>query len=455
MVAVNYKLKQLLLLHATYYSNYSNHTFKHIFEIASLEKKVFIMLNTTILNSSRNSFYDENNVLTCLFEKIDLHEHNRTNSQILGILVAILTVCTVVPNGLVVAAMLTTKQYRRSPSHVLLLVLAICDLMIGVISMPTYVAHRLMIANYSAYYEDALCHISKFVKLTAYSFASFTILTIALITIELYLAIVRPFIYEHRYNKQYFIVYLMLAWTLFIVANAMSLYAFPADWVLFKSFVVSWLCIVVFILIIIFHSLLSVEVGKLNRSTTTNPCFSTTSNIVMPMPTAPSNIITPATTGSTNNINSNANKNRLNRKAFRMTTSIITAFSFCYLPLSVVMLYQVFKKTTASPSSSKSDRLVRMYVLPWCEFIALCNSALDPVIYCFRLRFIRHKIRRMLCPARFQKVIDINMAVRKIRSGHGGVTGGVEWASNVTPKYNPNTKVNHLNHLFQRQAQSG
>ena len=55
----------------------------------------------------------------------------------------------------------------------------------------------------------------------------------------------------------------------------------------------------------------------------------------------------------------------------------------------------------------------------------------------------------MLCPARFQKVMDINMAVRNMR---GDMGGGVEWASNGTPKYHPNTKVNHL---FQRQAQTG
>ena len=410
------------------------------------------IMNTTSTNSSQIVSYDKDIAITCLFEKIDLYDHSRVNSQILGVLVAVLTVCTVVSNSLVVAAMSTTKQYRRSPSHVLLLVLAVCDLAIGIISMPTYVAHRWMITHYNVIYDDRLCHISKFVKLTAYSFSSFTILTIALITIELYLAIVRPFVYEHRYNKQYFIVYLMLAWTMFVVTNVMLLYVFPADWMVFKSLVVSWLCIAVFILIIIFHSLLSVEVGKLNRSTTTNPCFSTTSSIVMP---APATTAIPASTSistikNTQNNNSNTNKNRLNRKAFRMTTSIITAFSLCYLPLSVVMLYDVFNKTTTIDSpSSQSDRLVRMYVLPWCEFIALCNSALDPVIYCFRLRFIRHKIRRMLCPARFQKVMDINMAVRNMR---GDMGGGVEWASNGTPKYHPNTKVNHL---FQRQAQTG
>ena len=344
--------------------------------------------------TSNSSSTDHNNILiTCLFEQINLDKCNKSNPQILAILVAILTVCTVVPNGLVVAAMSTTKQYRRSPSHVLLLVLAICDLLIGLVSMPAYVVHQWMISHCSHQYDETQCQLSKFVKFGGYSFSSLTILTIALITIELYLAIVRPFVYEHRYNKQYFLLYLLLTWTLFLASNFVMLYAFPAQWSSFKSFVVSWLCIVIFLMIIVFHSLLSIEVGKLSRSTTTNPSFNTTT-----------------TTNNNNN-------NRINKKTFRMTTTIIIAFSICYLPLSVGMLYKVFSNTTSMTSYND--------VMPWCEVIALCNSALDPLIYCFRLRFIRHKIRRMVCPGRFQKVTDVKIQIT-VRNKRGGKGGGGE-----------------------------
>lgn len=285
------------------------------------------------------------------------------------------------------------------------------------------------------------CALSKFVKLSAYSFASFTILTIALITIELYLAVVRPFVYEHRYNKQYFLFYLFSSWFLLIGSNTVMLYALPILWNTYKSFVVSWLCILVFLLIIVFHTLLSIEVGKLNRTATVaNPFFN--------------RAIARIHNREYQNKNNNKNHNRANRKTFRMTSTIIAAFSLCYLPLSIAMLYQIFHP----PSMTSYNDVVITYVMPWCEVIALCNSALDPLIYCFRMRCIRHKIIQMVWPRRFRKVKDVNNQKiinrnrRRIGTGTGGTGGqvdGSEWGSNLTPKHRATADVVQL---FQRQV---
>ena len=70
----------------------------------------------------------------CLFEIINLDIASKLNSQVLAVTATILIIITVIPNALVAAAMISTKQYRlRSPSHVLLLVLSTCDLLIGII----------------------------------------------------------------------------------------------------------------------------------------------------------------------------------------------------------------------------------------------------------------------------------------------------------------------------------
>ncbi|XP_066920123.1 melanocortin receptor 5-like [Clytia hemisphaerica] len=327
----------------------------------------------------------------CLFEELDFNERSKTNFRILAIFALFTITATILLNGLVVIAMVTSKQYRKLPSHALLLVLAVCDLLIGVISLPPYDVHMWLVSN-----GNLNCQLSKFVKLSGYSMSSLTVLTIAVISVELYLAIVRPFLYEHVYNRKYYLVLLVSVWCLFLASHMVFLYIFPEDWRLFKRYIAPVILISVFMVIIMFHSLIYSELKRLKRQTTTNPTF--------------------------------RSGQRAHKKAFLMTTSIIVVFAMCYLPIAIVMLYEHIKTTSTK---------IETFVLPWCEFIALSNPILDPMIYCFRLRFIRRRIKQLLCSTKIQ------------HSGSIHARNGDLWTSNGSQRY----VARDVRELFRRRSQ--
>jgi len=303
-----------------------------------------------------------------------------TNFRILAISAIVLIVAVIILNGPVLIAMVTVKNYRNSPSHVLLIILSVSDFVIGVAILPPYVVHVWFLSE-----RKISCALSQFLKFSGYAMSSLTVLLILFTTIQLYLAIVRPFLFEHAHNKKYNLVYLMSTWLTLLASQFLCLYVFPTYWRTFKRYIASTILFAIFVVILILHTRISLEVNKLKKQATRNPSIRTSA---------------------------------VHKRAFLMTSTIIMAFAFCYLPIASLLTYDLVNGATLQTET---------YVMPLCEFAALSNAVFDPLIYCLRLRVVRHKIRRMLCMGRLGKVGPLTHQTNAFGKGRICI-------SNVTPR---------------------
>ena len=353
---------------------------------------------SSIISINNITFPTVSTTLSCDFETLHLVSSSMTNFRILAISAMALIFAVIILNGPVVIAMATVKHYRNSPSHMLLIILSVCDFGIGVVILPPYVVHVWFLSE-----RKIFCMLSQFLKLSGYAMSSLTVLLILFTTIQLYLAIVRPFLYEHAHNKKYYLVYLTSSWLTLVVSQILCLYVFPTSWRTFKRYVASTILLAIFIVILILHTRISLEVNKLKRHATCNPSI---------------------------------RSNTVHKRAFLITSTIIVAFAFCYLPIASLLIYDLVNGSTLRSET---------YIMPLCEFAALSNAVLDPLIYCLRLKVVRLKIRRMLCFGRLGKIGPYTQKTKVLKNGRICI-------SNVTPRQI--TQKNDIQYIFQKRLRT-
>ena len=133
-----------------------------------------------------------------------------------------------------------------------------------------------------------------------------TILTILFITIQLYLAVVKPFVCQGQHNRRYYWVYLIATWGVTFLLIFCWIFLYPERWGRFKKIIGASFVTIVFALICFLHVHVHNEVREIMRKGSNNPTLAT------------------ATAASTN------------QKTIRMTAFV--AVSYTHLTLPTILL---------------------------------------------------------------------------------------------------------------------
>lgn len=292
-------------------------------------------------------------ILLCSFEIHYVTPQSRVMMRVLSAFILIATLTMALLNGYVVIVMTTSKKMRSGHriSLVLLFILVLIDLVGSLVFMPVYNATTWMMSA-----GKVSCTLHKIVHIMGHALCMLTILTIMFITIQLYLAVVKPFVYQGQHNRRYYWVYLIATWGVTFLLIFCWIFLYPERWGRFKKIIGTSFVTIVFALICFLHVHVHNEVREIMRKGSNNPTLAT------------------------------ATATSANQKTIRMTAFVVAVFGFCYLPFAVITVYEfITKGGTDSPAFST------LYVHPWVELAGVSNGVWNPIIYCFRLSFIKRR----------------------------------------------------------------
>ena len=267
----------------------------------------------------------------------------------LAVILCFLAIFTVLLNLLfLISSYCFTKS--RTISDTLYMMLAMTDFITGLVVMTSF--------SYELFYfsikKDINCINWVFVKVSGYSFATWSIATVAAISCELYLSVVHPFFYQEKVNKTKILAVLFIIYACYITAPVTT-------------------------------RVISSEIFDRYRETMAIICIP----VVMFM-----GLTLLKTYFTINNMITRVRGQDFNetlmlsskKKLLIMATMVLLTFTICFMPVAVTSIYILYTKRTVELES---------YVVPIVEIIALANSFFDPFVYYFRLGKVRKNIKRL------------------------------------------------------------
>lgn len=302
-------------------------------------------------------------ILSCSFETHYDTPQSRVMMRVLSAFILLATLMMALLNGYVVIVMATSKKLRNGQrvSLVLLFILVLIDLVGSLVFMPVYNVSSWMLSA-----GQVSCMLHKIVHIMGHALCMLTILTIMFITIQLYLAVVKPFVYQGQHNRRYYWLYLVATWAVSFLLIFCWIFLYPERWGRFKKIIGTSFVTIVFAVICFLHVHVHNEVREIMRKGSNNPTLAT------------------------------ASAASANQKTIRMTAFVVAVFGCCYLPFAVITVYEfITQGGTHSPTFST------IYIHPWVELAGISNGVWNPLIYCFRLSFIK---RRGNCLRRKKKM---------------------------------------------------
>jgi len=121
----------------------------------------------------------------------------------------VLAATTTFTNGVFIIVMLKWGRVHET-AHKLLIILATTDLLQGIVGMPVYIAHILLQDN------TAVSIASNF---SGFTLVSMSIWVTSVISMEQYIAILHPFLYQRRMSSRKFIGMVLMMWILILSYN--------------------------------------------------------------------------------------------------------------------------------------------------------------------------------------------------------------------------------------------
>ena len=288
--------------------------------------------------------------IQCLF--LIYHEMQKTKSVVtMSVIVsvwnALLLVVALVANGLVSAAILKNSELRSRASNTLLLLLSTSDFFVGFAVQPLYLLRRLLELQ-----DRYICWVMVSYRVLWHLSIGTSFLILSFVACERYIAL----FYTFRYNEiitisrlVFFTGLFVASWTLFVISRFLGL-STRQYYAAANSFLVLFVSVIIFVYIRIYR------LARRHHSQI-NVMFSTQSTTIA-----------------------------RESKVTKTTAYIVGAVLICYSPLLMSLVAVKFF----------DDKLFHYYVFPVTDCMVFCNSALNPLIYCWRNADLRQCIRRML-----------------------------------------------------------
>ena len=252
---------------------------------------------------------------------------------------------TVVLNLLVMIAV-KTKARMQSMSNMALACLALTDVMVGLVVQPLFIAQIWNIIQGET--TASACSIQIASKLFNFLFGLSSIVHLSLISVDRYIAIMRPYIYLQTVTKPRVLIATALAWTLTLIINTLLLIDVEMVRAIFTAVVFSLISVVVFCNMIVYR-----EAHRQEKQIATQQVdVATKQNFLS------------------------------HKRAFKLTLMIITRTVISYFPGTIFLRFKEPLKNVVSLGTLTSIFMV-------VGSVAAFNSLVNPFIYCIRLRQFR------------------------------------------------------------------
>ncbi|KAL9959806.1 hypothetical protein ACROYT_G033162 [Oculina patagonica] len=288
--------------------------------------------------------------IQCLF--LIYHEMKKTKplitmSVIVSVWNGMLLIVALVANGLVCAAILKNSELRSRASNTLLLLLSMSDFFVGFAVQPLYLLRRLLELQ-----DRYICWVMVSYRVLWHLSIGSSFLILCFVACERYIALFFTF----RYNQiitisrlVLFTAFFVASWTLFVISRFLGL-STGKYYATATSFIILFVSIIIFVYIRIY---------RLARRHHSQICC---------MQSAQSSTIARES------------------KVTKTTAYIVGAVLICYSPLLIALVAVKFF----------DDKIFHYYVFPVTDCMVFCNSALNPLIYCWRNADLRRCIGRLL-----------------------------------------------------------
>lgn len=270
-----------------------------------------------------------------------------TMSVIVSVWNGLLLVVALVANGLVCAAILKNSELRSRASNTLLLLLSMSDFFVGFAVQPLYLLRRLMELQ-----DRYICWVIVSYRVLWHLSIGTSFLILSFVACERYIAL----FYTFKYNEIITISRLVLftgffvaSWTLFVISRFLGL-STEKYYAAATSFIILIVSVIIFVYVRIYR------LARRHQSQISVMSSTQSSTIVR------------------------------ESKVTKTTAYIVGAVLICYSPLLISLVAVKFF----------DDKLFHYYVFPVTDCMVFCNSALNPLIYCWRNTDLRRSIRRMV-----------------------------------------------------------
>ncbi|CAH3167328.1 unnamed protein product [Porites evermanni] len=241
-----------------------------------------------------------------------------------------------------------TKARLQSMSNMALACLALTDVMVGLVVQPLFIAQIWNIIQGET--TASACSMQIASKLFNSLFCLSSIVHLSLISVDRYIAIMRPYIYIQTVTKRRVLIATALAWTLTLIINtAVLLIDVEMVRAIITAVVISLIAVVVFCNIIVYR-----EAHRQEKQIAAQQVDMATKEKILS-----------------------------HKRAFKLTLMIITLTVISYFPGTIFVRFKEPLKNVVSLGTLTSIFMV-------VGSLAAFNSLVNPFIYCIRLRQFRH-----------------------------------------------------------------
>ena len=291
-------------------------------------------------------------LLTCTVPEIT--SRYKITAIVTSALMIPISMITILGNLLVIVALIRNKRIQ-SQSNILLGSLCLTDLLIGIIGQPIFIARRFLEINGSV--TTSFCDLQKIHIFFAYLGVGASITTLAIVSLDRWFAICRPFVYHEHQSVRKCIVVITVDWTLLLILMISPYIGVPsvsiyigASIVMVISILTIVVCYINIYLVILRHKNQISEQAAVSHADPTEV----------------------------------RNERPAERRKTNTIAIIIAALFACYAPHIITICIKSF---------TGRKLLLESRVF---EMIILMNSSINPVIYCLRSSEIRTAAKEVL-----------------------------------------------------------
>lgn len=183
-----------------------------------------------------------------------------------------------------------------------------------------------------------------------------SLLTVFGINVDLYMAIVKPYLCNNNVKVRTIVVVIIICWAIIFLSATVFMYAVSL-WKEF-SFVMSILGITLIIFLFYFHMKINKELSGMVTRERTGSINSSTKSII-----------------------------RTYKRSARLASAIWATIIIVYFPSIVMVVYRLITFPSA---------FVNTYVFTWLRPFTLTNVLWNPILYYYRMKSVRQRFARML-----------------------------------------------------------
>lgn len=246
----------------------------------------------------------------------------------------------IVLNTLVLISIVSRKR-KRLPSWTLLIVLTVINLSQGLLVQPISSANSYLMST-----DRPLCQLTLADGYFSLIIGKIDLLTIFMVNIQFYLAIVKPFFFKTKFNQIGYLIVLYFSWVVFGIVTVVSYLYRDFRSIFIVSVGISGVCI--YLIMCGIYFLVSKEVNNMLKKVSTN--------------------------NESLSLKASLKKTRI------LASSALIAYTVSVLPVAIFSLLKE----------------VVWQIGFWLALLLKLNAILDPVVYCIRMSVIRKPILHLL-----------------------------------------------------------